>query len=268
MDAPDPVLLDAHPGSRLGRFAGPIENDIVPRLLHATRAGPLSPRLLFELGAHLADRRVAEFVGLIRGSDDGAGRRYVDELLDDGVTSESVYLDLLAPAARLLGQMWEEDTCDFVEVSLALGRLQRTLRALSHLFLAGAGPGAGERAGCALLTCVPGEQHTLGLLMVAEFFVRDGWDVELGHPVDVGDLSALVRGQWFDVVGFSVACDSSLGALKRDVSAVRRSSMNREVRVMVGGRVFDQQPVLVRRVGADATAASAADAPRVAASLR
>ncbi|HET7229887.1 MAG TPA: cobalamin B12-binding domain-containing protein [Longimicrobium sp.] len=268
MDAPDPVLLDDHRGPRLDRYAGAIEHDIVPRLLHATRAGPLPPHLLFELGAHLAERRVAEFVGLIRGNDDGAGGRYVEALLEEGVTSEAVYLDLLAPAARLLGRMWEEDTCDFMEVSLSLGRLQRTLRSLSHLFLAGSGPGAAPSAGCVLLTCVAGEQHTLGLLMVAEFFVREGWDVELGHPVDIAGLSAIVRGQWFDVVGFSVACDSSLGALRRDVAAVRRNSLNRGVGVMVGGRVFDQQPGLVRRVGADATAANAADAPRVAASLR
>src|SRR3954470_7082202 len=83
VDAPDPVLRDDDRGSGLDRYSGPIEHDIVPRLLHATRAGPLPPRLLFELGAHLAERRVAEFVGLIRGGDDGAGTRYVDGLLED-----------------------------------------------------------------------------------------------------------------------------------------------------------------------------------------
>jgi methanogenic corrinoid protein MtbC1 len=33
---------------------------------------------------------------------------------------------------------------------------------------------------------------------------------------------------------------------------------------MVGGRVFDEQPQLVARVGADASAADAREAPRIA----
>jgi MerR family transcriptional regulator, light-induced transcriptional regulator len=152
-----------------------------------------------------------------------------------------------------------------VEVSVALGRMQRILRSLSELFLVGAA--RGNAVGRVLLAGVPGEQHTLGLFMVAEFFVREGWLVTIGPPFIDSRLRDVLHEESYDVVGFSAACDSRLGLLSREIRQVRRSSRNRAVKVLVGGRVFNEQPALVQRVGADGTAADAKTAPTAAAKL-
>jgi methanogenic corrinoid protein MtbC1 len=269
-----------------------IERDIIPRLLQSHRVGPFPPGMLSaadEMAARPAQpppsqnaahpdispapdldaERVLELVRRLTAPEDGTVDASVDGflggVLDEGFACEAIYLDLLAPAARQLGVMWEDDTCDFVQVTLALGRMQRVLRSLSHLFLAGAG--RTEPVGRILLTCLPGEQHTLGLVMVAEFFVREGWWTDLGHPVAQSEMLHAVRSEWYDVVGVSMACDSSLPRLKRELQAIRRTSRNPSVRLMVGGRAFDADPGLVRRVGADATAGDARTAPAAAAAL-
>lgn len=239
-----------------------LEQEIIPRLLASHRAGPFPPDLLAQAAERLQLSRVEDLVSLLRGGSDERLERYVDDLLEDGVTTELIYLDVLAPAARRLGVMWEEDECDFVEVTLALGRMQRVLRSLSHLFLAGEeNP---EPVGRIYLTCVSGEQHSLGLVMVAEFFLRAGWAVEMGHPVSDPDLVRAVRSEWCDVVGFSVGCDSRVNHLKREIRDLRRASRNPTVRVLVGGRVFDDQPGLVERVGADGTIRDPRLAPELA----
>lgn len=276
--------------SGLERMSSVIERDIIPRLLQSHRAGPFPPGLLAAAEGALARapapgpdasaappapeaapaleveaERVMELVRHLTAPEEEAVDAYLDAVLEGGISCEAVYLDLLAPAARRLGAMWEDDSCDFVEVTVALGRMQRVLRSLSHLFLAGA---AGQQpAGRIFLTCLPGEQHTLGLVMVAEFFVRAGWWTDLGHPVSEADLLQSVRGEWYDVVGVSMACDGSLPRLKREVQAIRRASRNPAVRLMVGGRAFDADPALVRRVGADGTAGDARQAPAHAAAL-
>lgn len=259
-------LRDGRPSDGLERHAAAIESQLIPRLMATHRAGAFSPEALARAGAALSEARVEDLVRRLRAPDDALLDGFVEELLEAGVTSEAIYVDLLAPAARRLGTMWEEDTCDFVEVTLALGRMQRVLRSLSHLFLAAAVPD--EPAGRIFLTSVPGEQHTLGLVMVAEFFVREGWSVDFGHPLHEADLLNAVRTERYDVVGFSLACDSSLPRLKREVRDVRRVSANRALRVIVGGRVFDENPQLVARVGADATARDPREAPRAALALR
>lgn len=238
----------------------------MPRLLLTHRAGALSPAQRRALDAAVGRPDLDEFLREVLGIDDGGTLPFVRRLLDRGVSVEAVYLDLLAPTARALGTLWESDTCDFVEVTIALGRLQHALRALSRTFINGPATTDGnESAGRALLCCIPGEQHTLGLFIVAEFMIRDGWGVSVGPPLLEADLLQLVRDEWFDVVGFSVACDSRLSQLRREIGRVRAASRNRRVGVLVGGRVFNDRPELVARVGADA---SAADARGVSAQAR
>lgn len=206
-----------------------------------------------------------DFVDLVLADDDDAVRAFVDGVVRRGVGVGAVYLDLLAPTAEALGRMWEDDSCDFVDVTLASGRLQRAVRELGHAFV-GAAPAAGA-PGRVLLSAIPGEQHTLGLFMVAEFLLRDGWGVRVATPETGAELGAMLRDDWYDVVGFSAACDTRLLALRHEIASVRRHSRNAQVSVVVGGRIFVDHPDLVGRVGADGFAASAEDAPRCARAL-
>ena len=49
---------------------------------------------------------------------------YVAFLRERGVSVESLYLDLFGPIARRLGEMWEDDACDFSTVTVALGEMR------------------------------------------------------------------------------------------------------------------------------------------------
>jgi methanogenic corrinoid protein MtbC1 len=124
-------------------------------------------------GTPIPPSEVEALVRHLRAPEDHVAAAYVRTLLDAGTPLDQLYLELLAPAARQLGALWESDDCSFVEVTVGLGRLQLLLRDLSQLFLAPAP--AGDPVGTVLLTAVPGEQHTLGLVMVGEFLLRDGW---------------------------------------------------------------------------------------------
>jgi len=215
--------------------------------------------------APVDERQIREFVRVVLDADDAGVLRYIAELQAGGVAVESIYLDLLAPTARALGEMWVDDECTFVDVTLGVSRLQLVLRDLSQMFVRDRAESA--LAGRVLLACMPGEQHSLGLFMVAEFFIRDGWGVRVGPPLAEHDLLADVRSSWYDVVGFSVSCDSRIDQLKREIGRVRKASRNPRLLVMAGGNAFNVQPDLVARVGADASAVNAELAPERARQL-
>ena len=88
--------------------------------------------------------------------------------------------------------------------------------------------------------------------MTAELFSKAGWVVVIAAPL-TNNVSAvdMVREEWFDVVGFSVACDNRFPVLKREIRALRAVSRNQSLRVILGGRVFDEHPGLAERLGAD-----------------
>lgn len=229
-----------------------IETEVIPRLILSRRAA-LRHAAVLEAEHPLPEcGSIEEFAGLTFAADGFAAAAFVEAARDRGASVEALYLDLMAPAARHLGQLWEDDVCDFTDVTIGLGRLQQILRRLSPAFL-------GEcedfrRGRRALLMPLPGEQHTFGLLMVAEFLRRAGWEVWSGALNGQGDVAGLVRRKWFAVAGLSLSTEVQIDGLARCIRGIRRASKNRQIGVMVGGPLFIQHPELVAQVGADVTA--------------
>ena len=251
---------------RMARIVKTIEHDIIPRLVQAHRpdiaaaAMPLvtTPRLV-------TTGDVLAFVQQVLAPDDGQWQALTERLLAEGMAVGDLYLHLLAPAAQELGRMWDEDLCSFTDVTVAVGRMQRVLRSLSPAFGHEVDhPQNGRRV---LLVPAPGEQHTLGLAIVAEFFRRAGWEVVGDSETRTADPAALVRSEWFDVIGISVGSDARLDWLKSGISAIRNASRNRGIGVLVGGPSFAADRARVREVGADGTASDGQQAPVMAEQL-
>jgi methanogenic corrinoid protein MtbC1 len=242
--------------AELGRV---IEAEILPRLMliHSERGAGSAPPARREDDP--AD--VADFADLLIGSAADGATDYLHRALRSGRSTPDILLDLMAPAARRLGTLWERDDCDFVQVTIGLRRLQDMLNWLSADHEGSfEDPGARPRA---LLMPTPGESHGFGVAMVETFFRADGWRVDRG---DVGFLAALRR-EVFDVVGFSVSCERYLDALATAVRQSRAASRNRAIRVLVGGPLFEAREALAARVEADGVATDAITAVRLARSL-
>ena len=225
-----------------------VELDVIPQLLKAY-ARPVVPAVapLLVTTAH-----VTGLVGLVLARGEPEAVAFVEAMHDQGAPAESLYLDLLAPAARRLGEMWENDTCDFTEVTIGLWRLQNAMRELSPSFLRS--PEIRTNGPRVLLVPLPGEMHTFGLSMVYEFFRRAGWNAWSGPVAGSADLRAMVRREWVEVIGFSLACDDKLDVVRAEIRSVRSASQNPALGVLVGGPGFTANPLLAAQVGADGTA--------------
>ena len=239
-----------------------IKTRIIPKIVLALRKAP-APKAA-EASEQTGLNVVEQFAALALGNDDSAPFACVEELVARGVTVESIFLDLLAPAARYLGTLWETDATDFATVTLAVSRLQRIMRRHGESFYDQGSQGGGESI---LLTIVPGEQHSFGLSMVAEFFRRAGWNLCTGPFSSHQELISLVHNHWFDVIGFSVSSDRRLGELKKAIHDIRRDSRNRSVGIMLGGPLVIAHPDLVATLGADMISADAITAPQQARGL-
>ena len=266
----------------LSAIASVVEAEIVPRLLaaHNMRIGN-TPAEAGAQGVLPADAAVqpapaaapagleAGFIAafaaeLIRG-DNAAIRLRIEGLSQDGLPAESICLQVLAPAARHLGDLWNEDRCSFLDVTTGTVLLHGIMNGLRPALAYSAVDGVRPR--CAMLVTAPGEQHRFGLAMLAEFFRNDSWQVSLPTGRSIAQIAALAAARPIDMVGFSAGSDRKLGALAACIAALRASSLNPDILVMVGGPIFVARPDLVPLVGADATAANAEEAVHRAASL-
>ncbi|HYW49202.1 MAG TPA: cobalamin-dependent protein [Gemmatimonadaceae bacterium] len=242
-----------------------MELELIPRLLaHARKTGtgtdwPVKPTVA------ITPEDVDLFVQACLSHDEEQCPRIITGLIADGASLERICLELLTPAARTLGTMWEEDEADFLEVTLGLGRMQRMVRDLGRR-VAAETP-MSEDAGQAFLCGMPEEQHSLGLAMVAEFFVADGWGVTVGPPLGADDVLHEVGAHWYDVIGLSAGITERIPRITEVIRSIREASLNADLAVLVGGRAFIEHPELIARVGADASAPDAAQGPMVARTL-
>jgi MerR family transcriptional regulator, light-induced transcriptional regulator len=240
----------AHKKSALDRT---IEGEIIPRLMLAHGSyGYGGAKIRADDEILPAPFEVVEFARLAMMQPVNVGFAYLEALRVRGATLETLFLDLIGPAARHLGYLWKNDLCDFVDVTVGLNRLQQMVRELSPAFESETEHRSSTRR--AILVPAPGEQHGLGLSMVQEFFRRSGWHVHPVTPQSVDELKSIVRRERFDVIGFSLSCEACLPALASTIQTVRKVSKNQAAGIMAGGRVFNENPELVARVGADATA--------------
>jgi methanogenic corrinoid protein MtbC1 len=260
---PGPVPLDDGLEGFVTGLLRTVEQQIVPRLVLARRAAAPPDA---DVPAWAPDQSdVLRFSDIVLTEDIGAACAHVHALRARGASLQSLYLDLLAPTARHLGDLWNADLCDFTAVTLGLWRLQQVLRELSTAFHDEVDQReCGRRV---LLAPAPGDQHTFGLFMVAEFFRRDGWEVWCEPLSTSNDMVARLRNRWFAVVGFSVGSEARLDSLAIMIRAIRRASQNRSIGVMVGGPIFVEHPEFAARVGADATAADGSQAVSQARSM-
>lgn len=261
----DPRLLKPEPrAKRHGPVAMALARTIERRVIPGLVIAHAKPKDLFaDLAADyrnpVSGGPAALAEQMLAGDTEGALAE-IQTLRAGGQLLETIYLQVVAPAAAHLRRLWSDDLCGFAEVTLALWRLQQLLRHFSVEFRSeGARRDTGRRA---LLAPTPQEKYDLSyamfcLVLMSEFFRRDGWDAWIEPEPGAAEFARTVREQWFDVAEFIVSGDKQIDALAARIRMIRRESPNRSIGVMVSGQIFIEHPELVLLVGADLTATDA-----------
>ncbi|WP_424237885.1 cobalamin B12-binding domain-containing protein [Bhargavaea ginsengi] len=150
----------------------------------------------------------------------------------------AIYHNLLTPAMRHIGHLWETNeitvadehlataTCDFVLSKLSFNRRKDST------------------AGKAMLLCLDGEQHYLGLKMADSLFQEQGWETRYFGPSLPLEYALQTAESWKpDVIGLSVSIVYHLPKLKEYTEAF--SQLPGSPTVLIGGRLtgmYDLRP--------------------------
>ncbi len=255
--------------ARMSKLTETIEQEIIPRLMLAfgdtERSGGSTAGIAPQSVPFLNSTHVDEIVNILGKREMDDAIQYINGLRRQGVRLRDLYLDLLAPAARRFGVLWEEDQANFTEVTLGVTRMHQILHTFSPSFCAHE-PAAEAVGRSALILPVPGEQHIFGQLMVIEFFRRAGWHVWSGAPRTMADVENVSKRHNFDIIGISIGADRHLDQLESLLSMLRRIDARRPI--MLGGRsILTTNGKLASDLGADGFARDGREAVDVATEL-
>jgi methanogenic corrinoid protein MtbC1 len=244
----------------------------------ACLAKVLAAELPFELGARAAgvcedalralEGKVAEIPSFLK-SETPHGRlaaSYLLALLEgdrarasrlilDAVQSSSsvpdLYLHVLLPAQQEVGRMWQAAEINVAEEHFATSTTKAILAQLRlHA------PMQARNGKSLLAAAVMGNQHDVGLQVVADFFEMAGWRViQLGSDMPIPDLAQAVEFYQPDLLALSVSLHTQLVTLTDTIQAVRRGQRGAMVKILVGGRALAEATDLAQQFGADDCAA-------------
>jgi hypothetical protein len=212
------------------------------------------------------DQRARALADLLVGPDTEAALELLRSLQDSDGAIRHLYETLLEPAARRLGDLWGEDLCSEIDVTLGLGQLQRAIRVL-HEEVAQPTIPKGLYLPAVLIVPEPGEVHLLNSVLDSDARASAGWDPLTEFPASDEALQDLMAGSWFDALDLSLSPsfrrEQWLPRVTQTIALARHASRNPALVVVVNGRIFKEDAGAGARVGADGTSGTAMETVRV-----
>lgn len=200
----------------------------------------------------------SQYLDAVLAPDARRAREVVLDAAEAGVPVVSLYLRVLQPALVEIGRQWELAQISVAREHLATQISQSVLAELAGRLSTGDG-GRGRKA---IVSCSPGELHSVGGQMVADFLEADGWEVLiLGADVPAADLAQVAEAEEVAVVALSTALPAHLLAAGAACAALRRLAS--PPLIVAGGRAFAGDAARAEVVGADAYADDPAELLRL-----
>jgi methanogenic corrinoid protein MtbC1 len=225
-----------------------IEDRLLNTILE-TGALELKPHSSAHLTWQTIEDYADEFVALITREGPQKTERFIAELLNLGMSVDSIILELIPRIARKLGDQWVSDSLSFSEVTIATGRLQKLIYSLDHLFQeTRTNPSTTHSI---LVTAAPGSHHTLGPLILSNYFTWAGWNVLSESTPSQRYIETTVANKSLTAIAISIADYDQLDQLPTLIQSIRNKSRNPGIIVLTGGSLYNVDAMSFGHIKAD-----------------
>lgn len=197
---------------------------------------------------NLSEALLLELIEAVVSDNPTAAATLIERLRAQGISVDAMTDLYLPAAARALGEAWERDRADFVDVTIGAMRLQAILRGLctDDRVTAGGRPVRGS----VLLIVPKGEQHTLGAMVLAAQLSRIEVSVCLRIMPTTNELREVLRNRSFDGIMLSVGSRENLDLAGKMIKFLETAS-DRRIPIIIGGAVLPRCDDLRAITGAD-----------------
>lgn len=200
-----------------------------------------------------------QLLSAMMNADRSGAAEIIGRALAFGIAPKQVISEILDPAIVRLGQLWEQESMslaqNFVAAKIAEDALLRCVPANTADTLS---------KGAVVIGNVEDDFHSLGRRAVGLFLTAAGWEVhDLGNDVlaeQFLDKALAVKAR---VIGVSAMMQTTALNIRKLRELIDSRGLTGQLKLAVGGAVFNWRPELVAEVGADGTAQNAVGADQL-----
>ncbi len=184
-----------------------------------------------------------------------------DKAVNSPEDLQNFYLQVVQSCMYNIGFRWERGEVSAAHEHLATAIVSRVMANLYPKFILI--EHTKERA---VITASPNEYHELGARMIADLLEVEGWDIDyLGANVPGEELIELLLEEPPFLLGISVSMPFNIDKTSELIQKIKANEKLKDVKVMVGGKVFAEYTELWKVTGADGFATNGKEAIALAA---
>jgi len=160
---------------------------------------------------------------------------------------KEVFENIFFPSMYEVGYLWQKGAITVIEEHLASSVINRLISSIYS------GKKFSEYdKGKALVSSIANEFHEIGSRIIADSLEMDGWNVKhLGANTPEQDFIEYIKKEKPFLIGLSVTMQFNVDKIIRLISQIRSIPDLEDINILVGGKVFNENSNLYKKVGAD-----------------
>lgn len=180
----------------------------------------------------------------------------MEEAIASGLTPERFMTEALDPALMHVGKLWG---CQEVSLAQAFIGAKIAEDVIMRCLPKNVDLQAMPRKGKVVIGNIEDDYHSLGRRMIVTFLRASGWEVhDLGNDVTAEQFVDKALEVGASVVGVSAMMQTTALNIRKLRELIDARGLRNQLKLAVGGAVFNWRPDLVAEVGGDGTASNAA----------
>ena len=196
--------------------------------------------------------RETYFIALMAGEEEQAAA-LINTLVAQRMPMETIYLEIFAESINRIGELYRQGVTDEAHEHMASAITERIMARVAQFYMPVA------RVSCrAVLGCVAGNWHMLGLRMLADGLKTLGWEtIFLGANVPTHSFVAMVEAMKPDLVVISCAMNEHAAAARELLHGLAELRLrNKEIsfQIAAGGYYYLEHNEEISRLPVDFTA--------------
>ena len=208
------------------------------------------------------------FLAALIAADQKEAGRVLGNAIRSGTPLKNISIHVLQPVLRETGRLWQLNKVSIAQEHFVTASVETFMARLHDRVLPADEGEKGQRGMTVVAASVGAELHDVGIRMVADFFLRDGWDTYyLGANTPVQSILEAVQDRKADIITLSTTMPRHLPDVQYLIRSLRGDRETARVKIIVGGYPFRIVPDLWKQIGADAYAGDAEEAVVVASRL-
>ena len=167
--------------------------------------------------------------------DTASSYKLVEELLLDGYSSLYIYEKIIKDALYYIGYLWEIDEIGVADEHLATGTVDFIITKLQLFF----NEHDNHQQKQAMLFCLEGEEHYIGIKMAANIFKEHNWNVKyLGPNLPLQHAIYFANKLKPDVICLSLTMSNQLKNLSHYITSL--AELDHKPTIIVGSRLSEK----------------------------